>query len=374
MTDKRVFPFSRWRVYGVFIVISLMFVIKSMVPDIYHGTFEKYNWGFMALPLVSNYMYWAFLAPLIYFLVPYITWQKGRDIKRNIAAVSIFGPTIAIIHSHMSYWSFLVVYQQFSELNIAQAMGHILPALYAAAVGSFIELWALIGAFSALDFYRKYQQHQMKLLSAEKDLADSRLSALRMQLNPHFLFNAFNSVISLIDSNKDHAKDMLAELSSLMRQLLNQDKRHSITLKEEIEFNRQYLDIEAIRFQDRLTVSFEICDSAQNALVPNLILQPMIENAIKHGFAQTVGQCCITTTANIEDERLILAVQDNGKGCDNTDILSHSGIGLNNIKNRLEQMFGDDFTIEVQRVLPSGFQISLNMPYIYSTLKKRHDN
>jgi LytS/YehU family sensor histidine kinase len=121
-------------------------------------------------------------------------------------------------------------------------------------------------------------------------------------------------------------------------------------------------------------VDFVVSEQAQDALVPNLILQPMIENALKHGFAQTVGQCCITTTASIEAQRLIIAVQDNGKGCDNPDILSHSGIGLSNINNRLEQMFGDDFTIAVQRVLPSGFQISLNMPYIYSTLKKRHDN
>ncbi|MCJ8274603.1 MAG: histidine kinase, partial [Psychrosphaera sp.] len=309
--------------------------------------------------------------PLIYWIMPWITWDKERSKQRNLAAVLLVGPLIAMIHSHIDYWTFMAIYQQISGMDLGGVMEHIVRSIYAGAVGSIIELWALIGAFSALDYYRRLQQHEMRLLSAEKDLADARLTSLRMQLNPHFLFNAFNSVISLIDSNKENAKDMLSELSSLMRHLLKQDKRHTVTLQQEIEFNQKYLDIESIRFQDRLSIHIDIAVQAQQALVPNLILQPMIENALKHGFAQTVGDCSVTISADIEGERLHLAVSDNGKGCEEKDVLNDPGIGLSNIQKRLEQMFGDDFSINIQRVLPSGFQISLEMPYIYSTIKKR---
>jgi hypothetical protein len=214
-------------VYGIFTMTSVMFVIQSMIPDIYSDTLDKYRWDFVALPIVTNYLYWAFFAPLIYRLLPWLTWQKDRGL--NLLAVLLFGPE----------------------------MEQIIRSIYTGSVGSFIELWAMTGAFLALDYYRRFQQHQMKLLSAEKDLADARLTSLRMQLNPHFLFNAFNSVISLVDTNRERAKDMLSELSSLMRHLLKQDKRHTITLYEKVEFNRRYLDIEAIRFQDRLMVSID---------------------------------------------------------------------------------------------------------------------
>lgn len=371
MASRRDFPFSRLRVWGIFVMITVVFIIQSMIPDIYSGTLDKYSWSFEALPLATNYLYWAFFAPLIYWIMPWITWDKERSTQQNLAAVLLVGPLIAMIHSHIDYWTFMAIYQQISGMALGGVMEHIIRSIYAGAVGSIIELWALIGAFSALDYYRRLQQHEMKLLCAEKDLADARLTSLRMQLNPHFLFNAFNSVISLIDSNKENAKDMLSELSLLMRHLLKQDKRHTVTLQQEIEFNQKYLDIESIRFQDRLSIHIDIATQAQQALVPNLILQPMIENALKHGFAQTVGDCSVTISAAIEDERLHLAVSDNGKGCDDSDVLNDPGIGLSNIKNRLEQMFGDDFSINIQRVLPSGFQISLEMPYIYSTIKKR---
>lgn len=371
MKLKGKFPYSHFKVFGIFTMLTVVFIIQSLIPDIYSGTLAKYNWGFNASPIVSRYLWWVLLTPLVYLSMPYLTWQKSRKHSINLAAILLFGPLLAFAHGLIHYWSFIGLYQLYSPFDISGAMEHIMRSAYAGTVGSFIEMWAIIGAFSALEYYRRFQQHQMKLLSAEKDLADARLTSLRMQLNPHFLFNAFNSVISLIDSNKDHAKDMLSELSSLMRHLLSQDKRHTITLAQEIEFNKRYLDIESIRFQDRLTIVMDITANAQEALVPNLILQPLIENALKHGFAQTVGDCQVSISATINEERLILCVADNGKGCSNPDMAIGTGVGLTNVQKRLEQMFGDDFSVNIQRVLPSGFQISLDIPYIYSTLRTR---
>ena len=368
--NLRPFPYSRLRIYGICLLMAVVFIIQSMIPDIYSGTLAKYSWQFNAVPIVTNYFYWALLAPLVYALMPWLTWQKGRAIALNLMALLVFGPALALLHSHMDYWTFMAIYQQLTGMEFGGAMEHIIRSIYANTVRTFVQLWVVIGSFAALDYYRRFQQHQMRLLSAEKDLADARLTSLRMQLNPHFLFNAFNSVISLIDINKDQAKDMLSELSSLMRHMLKQDTRHTVTLAQEIEFNRRYLDIEAIRFADRLSVELEIDPQADKALVPNLILQPMVENAIKHGFSQTTGDCTITIRAKINGERLHLEVADNGKGCGDKDVLTDHGVGVGNIKNRLEQMFGDDFDIEQRRVLPSGFQLSLQMPYIYSTLKQ----
>ena len=125
-------------------------------------------------------------------------------------------------------------------------------------------------------------------------LANAKLTAFRMQLHPHFLFNSLNSVMSLIDMDKLKAKDMLVELSILMRRLLEQDNRHTVLVKDELSFIKSYLELERLRFEDRLKITYKIEDEQYSALVPNLILQPIIENAIKHGFSQSTEACEIT--------------------------------------------------------------------------------
>lgn len=363
MLAKDKYPYSViWLpVIAGFIVV--MFLLKSIIPDIYSGTLDKYSWSFNAIPLITNYFYWALFVPVIYKFYDRLCWSNDKSYQSNLTSVLVLTPILAFVHSNIAYWSFIFIYKLTSDLNIAEAFGHIMRSIYAGTVGSYIELWIILGAFSALEYYKKLQQHQLKLANAEKDLSDAKLTSLRMQLNPHFLFNALNSVTSLIDSDKDKAKDMLSEFSSLMRQILAQDKRHSVKLKEDVAFIEQYLEIEGIRFQDRLTYKFDIDSAAENALVPNLLLQPLIENTFKHGFTNKTGQCHIEITASVENDRLLVVISDNGIEAE-VQQAQGLGVGLANVRNRLEQMFGSEFEMNFARNQQGGAVVSMDLPYV----------
>jgi len=254
-------------------------------------------------------------------------------------------------------------------MDIASAWDHIVLAILAGAVSSLLELWLIIGMFVAYTYYRRYQDQLVRIANTEKALSNARLTAFRMQLQPHFLFNALNSVMSLIDINAKQAKDMLGELAILMRRLLKQDQQHSVTLDEELEFIRSYLDIESIRFSDRLSVDYSIDVELGNALVPNLILQPLIENAIKHGFSPSTEHCRISLVARQHGEQLVMRVTDNGKGCEDLNRVKHRpGVGLSNVRKRLEQMFEEEYYLKLFENESGGFGVELGIPLIKTGL------
>lgn len=369
MTKHRYFPISLYWLPLFAVIIIVMFTIKALIPDIYSGTLDSFRWSFNLIPLATNYLYWALLAPVIFYFRRSLSWQSGQSLGMNLSKIAFFTPAIALLHANLSYWSFIGIYKLSNDLDVSAAIEHIVRTIYAGAVGSYVELWIILGAFYALDYYQKYQQHQLKLAHAEKDLADAKLTSLRMQLNPHFLFNALNSVTSLIDSDKNQAKDMLVEFSTMMRQILSQDKRHSVRLSEDLGFIEQYLAIEKIRFKDRLTFHFQVEPEAESALVPNLLLQPLIENTFKHGFANKVGACEIHIRAKIEEGRLIIHIEDNGIEHPDTNKDYSQGIGLTNIRKRLAQMFGGDYQMTLAPQSTEGMVAVLNLPIVQSNIK-----
>ena len=180
-----------------------------------------------------------------------------------------------------------------------------------------------------------------------------------MQLNPHFLFNAFNSIVSLIDTHQEKAKDMLVELSSIMRELLNSDKRPIVTLQDEVGFAKRYLAIEKLRFGERLQLKFDITSETKFALVPNLLLQPILENSFKHGFANQLEECVISVIAYTEKSQLNIVISDNGAQSDSN--ISGFGVGLNNIQERLEQLYDDDYSLDFS-CGPDGARTHILMP------------
>jgi two-component system, LytTR family, sensor kinase len=224
--------------------------------------------------------------------------------------------------------------------------------------------WAIIGLSHALDYYRKYRERELRAAQLETKLAQAQLDALRMQLHPHFLFNTLNSISVLMAEDTKAARRMLTRLGDLLRATLQNEGAHEVSLKEELEFLESYLEIEQTRFQDRLTVRMEVDSRALDARVPNLILQPLVENAIRHGIAPRAAAGLVEIHARRENGMVQLEVRDNGAGLGASPPESlMKGIGLSNTRARLEQLYGTAHRFELRDSESGGLIVTIEIPF-----------
>ncbi len=220
----------------------------------------------------------------------------------------------------------------------------------------------ILSASHALDYYRKYHERTVHALELEKHLTEARLQALLRQLKPHFLFNTLNGIASLMHSDVDAADRMLVRLSELLRLTMNQSGQPMTRLRDEVAFIEKYLDIERIRFRDRFTVSIEIDPAVRDWPVPSLVLQPLVENAIRHGVEPLKSGGRIVVRAQRRDERLELIVADNGVGMP-AEGFSREGIGVANTRSRLRELYGDAQVFELGHASAAGgLQVKLILP------------
>jgi LytS/YehU family sensor histidine kinase len=213
---------------------------------------------------------------------------------------------------------------------------------------NLLTYWAIIGLSQAMAYYRKYRERELRAAQLETRLAHAELDALRMQLHPHFLFNTLNSISVLMADDVKGARRMLTRLSDLLRASLGNKGVHEVTLKEELEFLGSYLEIEQTRFQDRLTVRMEVEPAALDARVPHLILQPLVENAIRHGIAPRAAPGLVEIRARRMNGMVRLEVCDDGPGLGSSRQGSSKGIGLSNTRARLEQLYGAAHRFELR--------------------------
>lgn len=202
-----------------------------------------------------------------------------------------------------------------------------------------------------------------ELTRAELQLARSQLQVLKMQLDPHFLFNTFNAIAALMHRDAAAADAMLTRLSELLRITLSRAGDQEVTLGEEMEFLRLYLEIQRSRFGERLAVDWRIEPEAEGAAVPHLVLQPIVENAVNHGIARVPGPGRIGIAARREGERLVLEVTDSGPGLAEDHAPRPGGVGLSNTHARLEQMYGDTHTLEMYTRDEGGTAVVIGLPY-----------
>lgn len=222
----------------------------------------------------------------------------------------------------------------------------------------------ILGIGSALDYYRQFRERELRASQLETQLAQAQLQMLKMQLHPHFLFNTLNGITGLVrDHDNAAAVQMLVGLSELLRQTLDNSGKQAVRLGEELEWLELYLKLQQMRFSDRLQFSIEVPPQALDVLVPNLITQPLVENAIRHGLASRAAPGLVSLSAQRVGERLELRVCDDGIGLPaNWRLESNQGVGLANTTARLQQLFGADFTFEVRNREPVGVEAFLSIP------------
>jgi len=244
------------------------------------------------------------------------------------------------------------------------------PGAFSALAGfratlDILVYWSLVGASQAIINLRRSQERERRAAELEARLTSARLQALRMQINPHFLFNALNSIATLVYVDPRAADEMLADLGGLLRRSLGSPEEQEITLGRELEFVRAYVNIESRRCGDRLEVDFSVPDELLSALVPAFLLQPLVENAIRHGIEPRRGPGVISVRARRVDRHLQLVVQDNGRGWPggSPGNPKPGGVGLANTRGRLEGLYGADHRFSAGPAEPQGCRVEVHLPF-----------
>jgi sensor histidine kinase YesM len=238
----------------------------------------------------------------------------------------------------------------------------------------FIIYIGVLSAGFARDYFLRYRTReretarlQSETARLEAQLAEARLSALNAQLNPHFLFNTLHAISSLVERDPRGVRRMIARLSELLRYTLNGGNENEVVLAQEIAFLERYLEIMQIRFQGQLEIEVQLGDDARNALVPSLILQPLVENAVKHGVDKISERGKIRIQARREADRLVLTVSDNGPGPSNIpnsgEGQGEHGVGLDNIRQRLDQLYGSAQSLSLEKSPSGGTIAQIVMPF-----------
>jgi signal transduction histidine kinase len=227
----------------------------------------------------------------------------------------------------------------------------------------FTTFWAIVGAHAGIRWYEAWRAQTVLSEKLAADLTAAQLRALKAQLNPHFLFNALNSVVTLINREPASAERMVVRLSELLRGTLALSSEQEVPLRRELELSTQYLEIEQIRFQDRLAVEWRIDQHARDASVPALALQPLVENAIVHGTSRVTGCGKILVSADVDGTTLVIAVRDNGYGPSAPGSKPGAGIGLSNLRERLDRLYGSAASLTLADAPGGGAVATLTLPF-----------
>jgi two-component system, LytTR family, sensor kinase len=325
------------------------------------------SWHYLASWLTSVYI-WAFLTPFILRAGRRFPFERRNWLRRTSLHL-LFSVCFAIIQLslHGAVLPQLGVFP--SVMN-----GFSSAFLFLLIIGfhpNIVTYFMILGIQSGFRYYRQYQERErealrLELLGAElqSQLMRAQLGALKMQLQPHFLFNTLNAIMSLVRQRKgEQAEEMLARLSDLLRCVLEDVEAQEVPLRRELEYLRLYLYIEQARFQDRLKVEISADPAILDAALPQMGLQPIVENAIRHGIGRSSAAGLIRIGASRVNDRLELRVQDDGPGFPVVNSSPDSGIGLSNTKERLRQLYGAEANLKIENGQQGGAVVTMTLPY-----------
>ena len=262
-------------------------------------------------------------------------------------------------------WQFIK--NAFNAILTGHVLGVDIGYFQGILTAGFYPLLCWSGLYFGIKYYQLFQEETAKLLRVSAMAHQAQLKMLRYQLNPHFLFNTLNAISTLIlESETRTANLMVNRLSNFLRYSLDSDPAQKVSLSQEVAAMKMYLEIEQVRFEDRLRVDIDIEPSAQQALVPSLILQPLVENAIKYAVAPSEEGGTIRLTAKVFAQELLLELSDDGPGITDPEHPPQSkegGVGLANTRDRLQELYAENHSFRLDNVAPHGLKASLRIPY-----------
>jgi two-component system LytT family sensor kinase len=352
-------PWVQWLLYfAIWTLIGLAFAGQSYLARAESGS--AITWRFaLGRNLIDWYIFAVLALPVLWLSrripIEFVDWKRRLTI--HIVASIAFSMLWMVVRA-------LVVTTL--ELTEGQGAFEFWVAFKHALVATFffnvLLYWVLISVTHALRFYRRDREREVRTAELENRLTQARLQALQMQLNPHFLFNTLHAISSLMHKDVDAADRMLIRLGDLLRYALESTDEQEVPLRQELDFLDRYIDIEKTRFGDRLSVEKQIAPETFDALLPNLLLQPIIENAIQHGIEPHARPGKIELKAARVDNSLQIEVRDNGGGLPK-GAAPDEGIGLSNSRARLQQLYGSQARFELNNAPGGGLAVTIAVPW-----------
>lgn len=348
--QRRWFQWLLW--FGFWTLIGLSFAFQFYISSAKAGL--EVTWRQAVSYALGDWYVFAVLSIPVVWLARRFDFESGnraRSFAVHLVGSLVFSLAYMVLRAEVGRWQ--------SEATFAEAFQ---PLLVKTWHFNLLIYWVIVAVSFAFDYYRKYRERELRAVELEKRLAEAKLQALQMQLNPHFLFNTLHSISSLMHRDVEAADGMIARLSDLLRAALDSSDTQEVALRQELEFLRRYLEIEQIRFGNRLTVKLDIAPDTFDARVPNLILQPLVENAIRHGIEPHAKPGRIELRARREAGVLALEVGDNGAGL-RKDGPDREGVGLSNTRARLQALYDDAHGFELREAPDGGLLVRLTMPF-----------
>lgn len=360
-------PARGWRaVLVTSLVIAALATGSSVVAIAARG--ERAPAASVAAYQLVSWGWWALVAPLIALVVRRAPFLRAPTMRSHLRAAGIhvaLALTLAVVHATVA----AAVVRRTADLAGPE------PTLGRLVVSYLLSQWlyelviyaALAGAWEAAGLLRALRERDANAARLEARLATAQLQALTMQLQPHFLFNTLQGIATLVDHDPPAARALLHRLAGLLRTVLDAGATPEVPLAQELAIVGEYLAIEGARFPDRLVVRSEVADDVRDALVPVLLLQPLVENAIRHAVAPRIAPTTITLAAHAEGTTLVLAVRDDGDGHDPARPAAGTGLGLANTRARLAQRHGPRATLAVESRPGAGTTVVLRLPLLRAT-------
>jgi two-component system, LytTR family, sensor kinase len=348
-------------IWGIWTFIGLVFTLQ--------GYFTSYR-SERPIPFMESLymqMIWAYVFALA---TPFVLWAVTRiPLERDnwIRSALLHLPISVVLAVVLTALGRILIWLRWGWLQdkplTFEGITRFVVANFTEAIGIYL-LIALTGY--AFSYYRRFREGQVRTLQLEAQLSHAQLQALKMQLHPHFLFNTLHSISALLHKDGEAARKMITRLGDFLRLTLEDSGSQEVTLRQEMEFLSCYLEIERIRFQDRLVTHINVAQHTLDAKVPNLILQPIVENAIRHGIAPRSTQGLIEIEAKQRNGTLRIQVRDNGPGLSlhrTSENLFKKGLGLANTETRLEQMYGSAHRFNLSNNPDGGLIVTLEIPF-----------
>ena len=348
-------------IWGIWTFIGIVFTLQGYFTS-YRSEKPVSFVDSLYLQMTWSYL-WALATPLVLYAASRLPIERNNWIRSSLLHIPISiilsGILTAIGHVFVwLYWGWSMG-RPFSF----ERMIRFVVANFSEGIGIYLLIALTSYAFT---YYRRYREGQLRTLQLEAQLSQAQLQALKMQLQPHFLFNTLHSISALLNKDTESARKMITRLGDFLRLTLENSGSQEVTLQQEMEFLSCYLEIERIRFQNRLVTRVDVAQQTLVAKVPNLILQPIVENAIRHGIATRSTPGLIEIEAKQRNGTLRIQVRDNGPGLSkhrNSDILFKKGLGLANTETRLERLYGAAHLFDLSNNPDGGLIVTLEIPF-----------
>jgi sensor histidine kinase YesM len=348
-------------IWGIWTFIGIVFTLQGYFTS-YRSVKPVYFTDSLYLQMTWSYL-WALATPLVLFAASRLPIERNNWLRSSLLHI----PISILLSGIVTALGYVVVWLYWdwpkSMPFSFERMGRFVVGNFSEGIGIYLLIALTSYAFS---YYRQYREGQLKTLQLEAQLSHAQLQALKMQLQPHFLFNTLHSISALLNKDPEAARKMITRLGDFLRLTLENSGSQEVTLQQEMEFLTCYLEIERIRFQNRLVTRMDVAQPTLAAKVPNLILQPIVENAIRHGIAPRSTPGLIEIEAKQRNGTLRIQVRDNGPGLSihrTNDILFKKGLGLANTETRLERLYGAAHLFDLSNNPDGGLIVTLEIPF-----------